>query len=648
MTREGGRPWFGRALASGRAWRYIVLALVLGGLLGLLWGERYPSAPSQPSPCIVTATPQVLSLQHCQATLYAPTWSWAGLLAPDDPQQWRHERIHLDARIAAPLERVLSLGVPDARVIQVSRLRTDGTAESLLDLNHRSPFAQRPAPEAQLGLPVVILPGPQVLELRYHLHLGGRLQARLLSSSAFQTERLRADLLSGGMVGGLFALLGVVVVYHRVARQSAYLAYAGLVMAQLLLLLQIGGQAFALFWPDAPEWNQYAPAVLATWVIVCHALFAAGLFRLRERHRRLCMAHRGVLVLAALNLVPWGGVERLVAGSVLLAGVYAPLALGTAAVALRERLPGTRLYVLGLGALAVFSFGLFFLGIIGHNPLPQVDFFLYPKIGALLEIGFFAAALVDQVRLFQAQQAEQRQRRLADAQALVQAEADRLAAQARAEQKSLQLASAGHDIAQPLASLRMVAQVLRQTEGSAPVSQHLERVLDHTQALLRDLVERERREHRVHSQSVMVGDVLAELVLEHRAAAQAKGVVLRYVDSQVEILVSPLILGRVLRNLLSNALRYTPSGRVVLGVRRRGGGVELQVLDTGPGLAAAQVETLLRPFEQGRTGAAEGFGLGLFIVRSLCEQAGWALRIRSRVGRGSCFAVWIPPGQRLS
>jgi signal transduction histidine kinase len=104
----------------------------------------------------------------------------------------------------------------------------------------------------------------------------------------------------------------------------------------------------------------------------------------------------------------------------------------------------------------------------------------------------------------------------------------------------------------------------------------------------------------------------------------------------------------VLRNLLSNALRYTPSGRVVLGVRRRGGGVELQVLDTGPGLAAAQVDTLLRPFEQGRTGAADGFGLGLFIVRSLCEQAGWTLRIRSRVGRGSCFAVWIPPGQCLS
>ena len=99
---------------------------------------------------------------------------------------------------------------------------------------------------------------------------------------------------------------------------------------------------------------------------------------------------------------------------------------------------------------------------------------------------------------------------------------------------------------------------------------------------------------------------------------------------------------------MAGVLGRAARGRVVLGVRRRGGGVELQVLDTGPGLAAAQVETLLRPFEQGRTGAAEGFGLGLFIVRSLCEQAGWALRIRSRVGRGSCFAVWIPPGQRLS
>ena len=92
---------------------------------------------------------------------------------------------------------------------------------------------------------------------------------------------------------------------------------------------------------------------------------------------------------------------------------------------------------------------------------------------------------------------------------------------------------------------------------------------------------------------------------------------------------------------MGNALRYTPRGRVLMGVRRRAGGVELQVLDTGPGLLPNQIQRLQQPYEQGAQ-AREGHGLGLFIVKSLCEQSGYHFRVRSQLQRGSCFSVFIP------
>lgn len=665
----------GGAVASGQAWRAWLawlralgqrlwaLARVCGlGLVGALgaptaWAALAgaaapPALAAPPAACIVKADLARQPLAACTQAQPGEMPLLQDWTQPLPAWPLRRERLRLEVQADAPLARILTLGVPDAQVLEVWQRQGPGEGpgawQPLLRHGPATVFAERPEPAPVWVLPLTLTPGAHELELRYRIHLGGRLQASLQSHDAFHAQRLRADMGAGLVAGILLTLLGVIVVYQGVARQSAYLAYAGLTLGQLLLLLQLGGHAHALFWPQAPVWNQHAPAVLGSFVLACHALFAAGLFQLRLRHRRWHALHLGLVGLAGLNLLPWGGPERMVLSSLALALLYLPVGLLTAGLALRERLPGAPLYSLGLVALALFNCLLFFLGVVGHNPLPEVDFFVYPQIGLLLETGLFSAALLGRIRQFQAQQAEARQRRLADAQALIQAEEAKRAAQAQAAHKSLQLASASHDIAQPLASLRLVVHALRGRAGSEPVAQHLDRTLDHAQALLRDLIERERKEHRQPAEVLLLGELLGQLVQENQAQAHAQGIRLGWVDSQVEVLASPLILGRVLRNLLSNALRYAPRGRVLLGVRRRQGGVEVQVLDTGPGLAPAQIASLLRPFEQGQAGVPEGHGLGLFIVRSLCEQSGWQWRIRSEPGRGSCFAVWLPPQDVLT
>jgi signal transduction histidine kinase len=141
-----------------------------------------------------------------------------------------------------------------------------------------------------------------------------------------------------------------------------------------------------------------------------------------------------------------------------------------------------------------------------------------------------------------------------------------------------------------------------------------------------------------------VGEVLAEAHERHYAEAQRKGLTLRIQPSTAQVLASRLVLGRILDNLIGNALRYTSRGQVVLGVRRRAGGIEIQVIDTGPGLDLAQRHRLLGPLSQSGALPDEhlGHGLGLHIVHALCEQAGYRLTIRSQRGRGSSFGVLLP------
>jgi signal transduction histidine kinase len=238
---------------------------------------------------------------------------------------------------------------------------------------------------------------------------------------------------------------------------------------------------------------------------------------------------------------------------------------------------------------------------------------------------------------------------LEDAQALLHTTQALQQAQAEVSVNRLLLASTSHDLAQPLAALRMTLGALRSQAQLAPAHfQQLDEVLLHAQTLLRGVLDEARSQHRQAQadESVMLGELLAQVAQRHQASAQAKGLRLSWVDSAQELRAPALVLHRLLDNLVSNAVRYTQRGRIVLGLRLRPGALELQVLDTGLGLSAQQIAALQQPFQptdaQAAQGHGLGYGLGLYIVRSLCHECGYVLSVRSVLGRGSCFAVRIP------
>jgi CheY-like chemotaxis protein len=129
--------------------------------------------------------------------------------------------------------------------------------------------------------------------------------------------------------------------------------------------------------------------------------------------------------------------------------------------------------------------------------------------------------------------------------------------------------------------------------------------------------------------------------------AAGKGLILRVVHSDATIRSDEMLLGRIVQNLLSNAIRYTDQGKILLGCRRRGTHLRIEVWDTGPGIPEQQQAMIFEDYYQLGNPARDrrkGLGLGLAIVHRTVRLLGHRIEVRSRAGKGSMFAVEIPRG----
>jgi CheY-like chemotaxis protein/anti-sigma regulatory factor (Ser/Thr protein kinase) len=138
---------------------------------------------------------------------------------------------------------------------------------------------------------------------------------------------------------------------------------------------------------------------------------------------------------------------------------------------------------------------------------------------------------------------------------------------------------------------------------------------------------------------------LDRVVTSFRPEAKLKSLDMRVVPTRLWAEIAPAILERIMSNLVSNAIKYTPAGVVLLGVRRRGEFAEVLVADTGLGIAEQDLPFIFKDFFQianPERNRDKGFGLGLGIVRRLSEGMNWSLLVTSKVGRGTTIGVRVP------
>lgn len=230
------------------------------------------------------------------------------------------------------------------------------------------------------------------------------------------------------------------------------------------------------------------------------------------------------------------------------------------------------------------------------------------------------------------------------------------AAETANRSKDKYLAAASHDLLQPLNAARLLISTLRERplpEAEKVLVERTHQALEGAEDLLTDLLDISRLDQAAVKPDVALyrlDELFGPLVSEFRTVADAAGLNLRARIGDYAISTDLRLMTRILRNFLSNACRYTDEGRILLGARRRGDHLRLEVWDTGRGIAADRLQAIFLEFNQldvGRAADRKGVGLGLAIVERIAKILGYRVGVRSWPGRGSMFSIDVPIGEAM-
>jgi Na+/proline symporter/CheY-like chemotaxis protein/nitrogen-specific signal transduction histidine kinase len=218
------------------------------------------------------------------------------------------------------------------------------------------------------------------------------------------------------------------------------------------------------------------------------------------------------------------------------------------------------------------------------------------------------------------------------------------------------LAAASHDILQPLNAARLYVTSLVERQHSGEETRLVENIDESLQAIeeilgaLLDISRLDAGAMTTSISSFKMADLMRSLEIEFAPVARAKNLALVFVPCSLPVESDRLLLRRLLQNLISNAIKYTPRGRVLVGCRRQGPSLKICVYDTGVGIPPVKRGEIFKEFHRLEQGAriARGLGLGLSIVERLARVLNHGIAIDSNVGGGSVFSVMVPTAKAIT
>jgi signal transduction histidine kinase len=523
-------------------------------------------------------------------------------------------------------------------------LRTDGRTESLLAHDLRRAFHAADFSGLRLRTDEFLIAPGETAVLMLRVTFGPVHDA---SFRAETPERLEERTFHSG-IGHTsfyaFALSSLIFFagFAVAMRSGISLAYAGLLLVGLTFVAYLDLLFFRFLYPDYP--GVHLPVGIGLLCLLAGAglLIASAITPMARRTLRV--AGLAVLALGVVQpVLPSEPIVLLVYGlcvAMLMANLIAVFSAGRLASGGPDR-AGRWLFLALLAAVAGLL-TLFLAGRLGGSLDPAVLIKgIYGIVGAWVIVAN-ALALVD----LRNAHGQAQSREIAALRS--EAEAQRRYQKARdlAARRQRRLAAASHDLQQPLASLRMTMDTLAQ-DGEPRLRDRLIGAFDYIEGLAHGYLE-EGRPTRADSEepaearpeplplSLVIG--AAERMFADEA--QAKGLVLRKRDSGLSVIAPAMPVMRIATNLVSNAIKHSPRGKVLLGARRQAGHALLVVADQGPGMTDAELAAYRQEWRKGA--GSDGSGLGLPICFEIAAAQGWALTVTSRPGCGTCFALALP------
>ncbi|MEL6858489.1 MAG: sensor histidine kinase [Pseudomonadota bacterium] len=468
----------------------------------------------------------------------------------------------------------------------------------------------------------------------------------LLSEDAYDSERAAASQLHSAYYGASFILFCFFLTFAVLLRAPAAAFYAIFLAALVALNMHSYGVFVNLSDAIRPHlFALFRPLQVA--VIIAYLAFASSFLNLSQRMPWLARAIQIYIPVLAISLV----LEALFHGpviyivSVILPLTFLVLGLSAMMVAIFRPTPGSTIFAIGFFVLALYS-NTNYLTTVLDLPFGDFQVDAITVGGQLLDAAIFASAIIrqtfalrgDRDRALRAEVTASKERlRLSEALHESRQNLDR-AKELAAHQKS-QIAATRHDLQQPMSSLQLA---IEQAEKSDPeLAGKLTAGVGYIRGLISETAgDDDGAFSEPQEEQIEVALLFQNLQRLYGTTASEKGLELRFVPSSLNVTASVTMLIRVMSNLVSNSIKYTESGRILVGARRRAGKVDIEVWDTGGGLNAADLQRVMARGERGRdVEGIEGDGLGLAISVELAEAQGLSLNGKSKVGSGSVFAL---------
>ena len=548
------------------------------------------------------------------------------------------------------------------QLFEVYLVREDGSTETLARLDGNSDFASRPIGSATLAVAFDLRRGASAtVYVRYWS--GGSSEIAWSIETEESLAALAAKTTAKNFVyyGMMLILIIIASFAFLMTRRPVFLAYAGYAGSALLFVMHADGNGFRFLWPGSPHFNTYASVALGSGIIVFGAVFAMLFLKTRRYHPVIDKLLAGVILITIGMLIASAFLDNQPIKKILVLVAFIAIVLFAVSglAAARHRFKQVRFYVLawtGAVASSAIMAGRHWLGIEISQEV-QLDSM---RIVMVSDAALMGLAIWDYFKqLHQARQSAlqanlaktihnlELTRRLEDL------EEQYAIACELADQKGRQFADAIHDLNQPLHALRLDLKRLARGRGADPRSRaRIEETLGYLEKLVAGQLEGamaqgpppDRFREVDGTEQLGVGDTLRAIHEMFVSDAREKGLDFRYVDTTLQARIKTLVLMRIVTNLVANAIKYTDQGRILLGCRRKGDKLRIEVHDTGPGMTQ---EDFVRASARSvrldcNNPTADGHGLGLSIARSLAEEHGFALKIAPGRTGGTGLRLTVP------
>ncbi len=515
-----------------------------------------------------------------------------------------------------------------------------GGIEVISLLDSHSSYSDRLVDEPQLFLPLSFIGGEEkTLYINYRILGDSPISLRLFTERGFKKYQFKESSINSAVFGFMVAIFFFVITFLVMSRDILYLYFGCLVLAMSLAIGDLAGYNHKYLWPQSGVLAESLVEFIFVFIHLSYLFFIREVMQFKALNKTLYNVFSGLIYFSFAILFALSFIHMfdffMVFGFLLM-----PIYIYCSVWGMKANLVSSKIIALSIYSHILFLFLLFTLSILIENPFPSVYFMKYVTIGYVLEVMFFSMTLAHRSYITNKRYQQSLLKRVEEAKVLIKIEQKNNLLLKEKQEQLLKFTGTVHDIFQPLSSVRMAVGVISDESGK-DIKNYIDNTVGYAESLLKSFMLDSKNSFQNSSSHLVLGEMFENVVLRHQSSANEKGIQLQFFNSIKVCDTHQENLIRVLDNLTSNAIRYTKSGGVLIGARHKSMGVEIQVVDTGIGMSLVETKKLLEPFEQSEVGK-QGYGIGLYVVKKLCEQSGFELSVSSELKKGTSFKVLIP------